>query len=61
VGVPHGGRWREILNTDSASYGGSNTGNAGARHAEQIPAHGQPFSLALTLPPLSTLILQPEG
>jgi len=61
IGVPHGGRWREVLNTDSASYGGSDVGNSGARHAEEIPAHGHPYSLSLTLPPLATLLLQPEG
>jgi len=59
VGVPRGGFYREALNTDSLHYGGSNVGNAGGREAEPLPAHGHPFSLLLTLPPLATLILRP--
>ena len=62
IGVPHGGRWREVLNTDSAHYGGSNLGNGGAVAAEPIPMHGHPWSLALTLPPLAVLwLLGPAG
>ena len=62
IGVPHGGRWREVLNTDSAHYGGSNLGNGGAVAAEPIPMHGRPWSLALTLPPLAVLwLLGPAG
>ena len=61
VGLPRGGWWREILNTDASAYGGSNTGNAGGVHAEPIPSHGFPFSAAVTLPPLSTLWLAHEG
>ena len=60
VGVPQAGAWRELLNTDAAHYGGSNTGNAGAAHADPLPQHGQPASLALTLPPLSVLVLEAE-
>jgi 1,4-alpha-glucan branching enzyme len=55
VGVPVPGLYREILNTDSTLYGGSNQGNAGAVMARQVPWHGLPHSLALTLPPLATL------
>ncbi len=57
VGVPHGGAWREVLNTDAAIYGGSNLGNNGAVHADTTPSHDLPASLVLTLPPLATLIL----
>ncbi|MFC6841160.1 1,4-alpha-glucan branching protein GlgB [Xanthomonas theicola] len=60
LGVPRGGQWREILNSDSAHYGGSNQGNGGALHSVPQPMHGHAQSLALTLPPLSTLWLQAE-
>jgi len=59
VGVPHGGAWREILNSDAACYGGSDSGNWGSVSAEPIPAHQQPFSLSLMLPPLSLLVFRP--
>jgi len=57
VGVPHGGMWREALNTDAAAYGGGNVGNAGGVMAEAIPWHGRPYSVLLTVPPLGALIL----
>ncbi len=60
MGVPRGGLYIERLNTDSQLYGGSNVGNAGAILAAEVPCHGRPFSLDLTLPPLATLILVPE-
>jgi 1,4-alpha-glucan branching enzyme len=60
VGVPHGGRWREILNTDADIYGGSNVGNGGHLNALDEPWHGRPASLRLTLPPLGTLVLAPD-
>jgi 1,4-alpha-glucan branching enzyme len=59
--LPLGGIWREILNTDAASYGGSNLGNAGKVCAESIGATGLPFSTTLTLPPLGAVWLAPEG
>jgi 1,4-alpha-glucan branching enzyme len=52
IGVPFEGFWRELLNSDAAEYGGSGIGNLGGKHAEQITAHGRPYSLLLTLPPL---------
>ena len=61
VGVPAGGEYREILNTDSSLYGGSNTGNFGAIAASDAESHGRPHSLRLTLPPLATLIMKPES
>ncbi|WP_349371052.1 1,4-alpha-glucan branching protein GlgB [Salinarimonas sp.] len=61
IGVPEAGTWREIVNTDAQIYGGSNLGNAGGVRAEATPAHGKSHSLGLTLPPLSTLVLRPEG
>jgi 1,4-alpha-glucan branching enzyme len=58
IGVPHGGYWREMLNSDAREYAGSGMGNMGGVHAEQIPMHGRPFSLKLTLPPLGALFLK---
>ena len=55
LGVPKLGLYREILNTDSEIFGGSNMGNAGAVMAEDIPHHGRPASLKLTLPPLAVV------
>ena len=60
VGVPESGFYREVLNTDSALYGGSNAGNQGGVHTEPIPAHGHAQSLRLTLPPLSALVFKRE-
>ena len=59
VGVPRGGAWRERLNSDAAIYGGSNVGNGGTLRSEAIPMHGHPQSIALTLPPLGGLVLEP--
>jgi 1,4-alpha-glucan branching enzyme len=58
IGVPAPGWYRELLNSDSELYGGSNMGNGGAREAESLPWHGQAYSLRLTLPPLSVLFLK---
>jgi 1,4-alpha-glucan branching enzyme len=58
VGVPQGGGWREVLNSDSAAYGGSNMGNAGWVMAEPQASNDLPASLSLTLPPLATIVLQ---
>jgi 1,4-alpha-glucan branching enzyme len=61
IGVPREGRWREIANTDSRFYGGSDLGNDGAVSTSSEPAHGEPQSLDLTLPPLATIVLRAEG
>jgi 1,4-alpha-glucan branching enzyme len=55
VGVPRGGYWKELLNSDAAEYGGSGLGNRGGAQAEAVPFHGRPYSLTLALPPLSIL------
>ncbi len=60
VGVPKAGLWKELMNTDSIHYGGSNLGNSGAVLSEPSPSHGFQHSLVLTLPPLAVLILTPE-
>jgi len=61
IGVPRAGFWRERINTDAGDYGGSGMGNGGGRNTDAIAAHGQSQSLALTLPPLATVIFQLEG
>ena len=61
VGVPRAGIWREIFNSDSGLYGGSNMGNAGAVHTTQGAMHGEQQSLDLVLPPLSTVLLRHEA
>jgi 1,4-alpha-glucan branching enzyme len=60
VGLPRGGRWREVLNSDAEQYGGSGVGNMGGVHAEDLPWHHQPHSAAMTLPPLGVLWFAPE-
>ena len=60
IGVPSGGGYREVLNTDAAIYGGSDTGNGPELlHAEEKPWMNRPHSLALTLPPLAAIVLAP--
>ncbi|HET7825642.1 MAG TPA: 1,4-alpha-glucan branching protein GlgB, partial [Anaeromyxobacter sp.] len=61
VGVPRGGYWREILNSDAERYGGRGFGNLGGAEATPVGAHGRLHSLVLTLPPLSVLFLRPGG
>ena len=60
IGLPAPGRWREALNSDSAAYGGGNSGNLGGVEAEAIPAQGQEYSAMVVLPPLAAVFLQPE-
>ena len=59
LGVPRLGVWKELLNTDSTYYGGSNIGNRGCVEAEEVPFHWQPYSIRLTLPPLATVVFEP--
>jgi 1,4-alpha-glucan branching enzyme len=59
LGVPEGGWYGEIFNSDSAYYGGSNVGNFPGVMAEESESHGRPFSISLTLPPLSVVVLKP--
>ncbi len=56
VGVPSGGIWKEALNSDALEYGGSGRGNMGGAAAYETPSHGRPYSISITLPPLSTVI-----
>jgi 1,4-alpha-glucan branching enzyme len=61
IGMPDGlALWREVLNTDSVHYGGSNLGQGGAPLGTQaFSSHGRAHSLKLTLPPLATIFLVP--
>ncbi len=59
VGVPFGGTWRELLNTDATAFGGSGLGNLGAVAADEHAFHARPASVRLTLPPLAALYLKP--
>ncbi len=58
VGVPYGGYWKEILNSDSQSYGGADFGNLGGADAEAITAHGRQYSLNLIVPPLGAIFFK---
>ena len=61
VGVPRGGRWSEILNSDAALYGGAGWGNLGGQDASPVGSHGRPFSLTITLPPLATVYFRSDA
>jgi 1,4-alpha-glucan branching enzyme len=58
VGVPRGGYWQEMLNSDALENGGSGQGNFGGVNATPIPYHGRPHSLNLTLPPFGALFFK---
>jgi len=57
VGVPEGGTYRELLNSDSASYAGSGVSAGAGFQAQQIPWQGQPWSIVVDIPPLATLVV----
>jgi 1,4-alpha-glucan branching enzyme len=58
LGAPGWGYWRELMNSDSAHYGGSNVGLCGGVHTDPIASHGRSQSLCLTLPPLGFIALK---
>lgn len=58
IGVPSGGFWKEILNSDAKEYGGSGHGNFGGLEATPVPIHGRFYSLVMTLPPLSVIVFK---
>jgi 1,4-alpha-glucan branching enzyme len=59
VGVPHGGFWKEVLNSDAKEYGGSGQGNLGGVEASPASFYGKyDHSLSITLPPLATVIFR---
>jgi 1,4-alpha-glucan branching enzyme len=59
LGVPHEGRWLEVLNSDAVQYAGSGVGNLGHVEAEPVPWHGMPASVVLRVPPLGAIWLAP--
>jgi len=59
LGLPHGGPWAEVLNTDAEVYSGSGVGNLGVVEAADTPRHGMPASASVTVPPLGALWLRP--
>ncbi|MCB0922508.1 MAG: 1,4-alpha-glucan branching protein GlgB, partial [Actinobacteria bacterium] len=59
IGLPEGGRWREVLNTDAQEYGGSGVGNFGGVEADDWEWHGRPFSASISVPPLGAVWLSP--
>jgi 1,4-alpha-glucan branching enzyme len=61
IGLPLAGRWRELLNTDSAFYGGSNQGNLGGITAREGGRHGYAYSAEIVVPPLATVWFVHEG
>jgi 1,4-alpha-glucan branching enzyme len=61
IGVPRGGRWQEVLNSDATLYGGSGQGNMGGVDAVPIPLHARKWSVTLTLPPLGAVFLVSRG
>ncbi len=60
IGFPEPGMHREIFNSDSDMFGGSNLGNGGAVYAEGVPSHGRPASASIVLPPLGVVMFKPE-
>jgi 1,4-alpha-glucan branching enzyme len=61
VGAAKAGVWREVLNSDASFYGGSGLGNSGRVEALPIPCHGRPYSVQMTLPPLSIIFLKNDS
>jgi 1,4-alpha-glucan branching enzyme len=55
IGVPWGGRWSEVLNSDASLYGGSGQGNLGGADAAPTPTHGRSHSITIGLPPLGVV------
>jgi len=58
IGVPQAGHYREVLNSDSEYYTGSNLGNGSGIDTEEVPWMGRPYSISLTLPPLAGIVLE---
>jgi 1,4-alpha-glucan branching enzyme len=61
VGVPRGGFWKELLNSDAADYGGSGQGNLGGVSSFAAPAQRHSQSIIITVPPLSVVFFKNEG
>ena len=61
VGVPRGGYWRELVNSDAMEHGGTGHGNLGGVDATPVSFHGRPYSLNITLPPFGCLFLKSDA
>jgi 1,4-alpha-glucan branching enzyme len=61
VGVAKKVWYREIFNSDSQHYAGSNVGNYPGTAADSVSWHGRPWSIEITLPPLAVVVFKPEG
>ena len=62
LGLPRGGEWKEVLNTDAACYGGGGRGNMGRVSAQKRKAANfRPYGCDLVLPPLSTIVLSNDS
>ena len=61
LGLPFGGVWSEVMNTDAENYGGSGVGNLGAVTADDTGFHGQPAAVTLRVPPLGAVVLTPQA
>ena len=61
IGVPRPGFWREVLNSDAREYWGSGHGNFGGVEAAPFGAHGHPFSIMVTMPPLGVVFFKSEA
>jgi 1,4-alpha-glucan branching enzyme len=61
VGVPRGGHWEEVLDSDASLYGGSGQGNFGGVRSAPVTYHGHAHSLVLTLPPLGIVVFKSRG
>jgi len=59
IGVPAHTFYSEVLNSDSETYWGSNCGNSGGKTSEELPWHGQPYSIDIIIPPLSVSVFKP--
>lgn len=60
IGVPTHGFYREVLNSDASEYGGSGLGNYGGLHSDEWRHHGHDYSISITLPPLSIVVLKTD-
>jgi 1,4-alpha-glucan branching enzyme len=61
LGIPKGGLWREVLNSDARDYAGSGQGNMGAIEAAPVSSHGRPYALNVILPPLGAIFLKHDS
>ena len=61
IGLPFGGDWVEVANSDAEEFGGSGVINTGVLHAESVPCHGRHQSLCLRVPPLGVTWLEPAS